>query len=75
MTDLSKPILLGHCRGEVLETLVEEFDKCAARVCPDATKLEVLVAAVTYTLLTAEFIPNPAQRRAMLDALVETSLQ
>ena len=73
MTDISKPTMLGHCRGEVVEALAEQFDAAAER--SGATALEVLVAAVTFASMTADFIPNPKQRAAMLAVLTETNLQ
>lgn len=73
MNDISKENIIGHCRGDVVETLVLKFNKLAER--SDASSLEVLVAAVTFAKMAAEFIPNPQQRTAMLDALVGASLQ
>ena len=75
MTDITnKPNLLGSCRSEVLETLADKFHD-AARSEPNATALEVLFAAATFTLTAAKFIPDPTQRAAILNALVDTSLQ
>ena len=59
-----------------MKLLAEKFDEVAeVAEHSGATSLEVLVAAVLYTLAAAEFIPNPKQRAAMLDALIGVSLQ
>lgn len=71
--DMSKSTLLGHCRAEVVETLIDEFDEIAGH--SDATKLEILVAAATFALMTVEFIPDRQQRTAILNAALGMSLQ
>ena len=70
--DISKATLLGHCRNEVLETIIKKFKELAMH--SDASSLEVLVAAVAFTLMAAEFIPNPTQRAAILNSLIGLSL-
>jgi len=73
MSDISKATILGHCRDGAVEALALEFEKLAGH--SDASVLEVLVAAVTFTLMAAESIPNHKQRAAMLAALIDSSLQ
>lgn len=73
MTDISKTTIVKSCRGEVVEKLVEEFGKCADR--SNATGLEVLVAATTFTAIVGEAVHDPKLRTAMMSALVETNLQ
>lgn len=70
---MSKSTLLGHCRVDVVEALTAKFHKTASQA--DASGLEVLIAAVTFTLDAAEFISPPQQRMAILDALMGVSLQ
>jgi hypothetical protein len=55
-------------RIEIIEALGEEFDR-AARL-SGASALEVLVAAVTYASLAADFVTDQKTREVILNALV-----
>jgi hypothetical protein len=53
---------------EIIEALGEEFDR-AARL-SGASALEVLVAAVTYASLAADFVTDQKTREVILNAFV-----
>lgn len=73
MSVINKEAITKYCDGEVVERLVEEFHEHAMR--SGASALETLVAATTFATIVGEAIEDPKLRTAMMDALVEMSLQ